>query len=254
MGRVDNKIVVITGASSGQGAAEAAALAAEGAIVIATDIQEPLEPLPEGVVFRTLDVTSPDDWERTAAWLASEHSVVHGLVNNAGITWRARIDEVRLEDWDRVLRTNLTSAMLGIQAIVPLMTAGGSIVNISSRAALSGHFTSAYTTAKWGLRGLSRVASLEFGGRGIRSNCLLPGYIDTPMVRTAPPAFREASMKEIPLGRGGTPADIAPLVVYLVSDESSYISGAEISIDGGEAAHGGTKVYSDLLRSTEVSN
>jgi 3alpha(or 20beta)-hydroxysteroid dehydrogenase len=254
MGRVDNKIVVITGAASGQGAAEAAALAAEGATVVATDIQEPLEPLAEGVLFRRLDVTSAKDWERTAAWLASEHGVVHGLVNNAGITWRARIDEVRLEDWDRVLRTNLTSAMLGIQAIVPLMTQGGSIVNISSRAALSGHFTSAYTTAKWGLRGLSRVASLEFGSRGIRSNCLLPGYIDTPMVRTAPQAFREASLKEIPLGRGGTPADIAPLVVYLISDESSYVSGAEISVDGGEAAHGGTKVYSDLLRSMEVSN
>ena len=253
MGRVEGKVVIVTGAASGQGAAEAAALAAEGATVVATDIQEPLEPPAGGVVFRKLDVTSPDDWAATADWLASEHGVVHGLVNNAGITWRARLHEVRLEDWERVLRTNLTSAMLGIQAIVPLMTEGGSIVNVSSRAALTGHFTSAYTAAKWGLRGLSRVASLEFGPRGIRSNCLLPGYIDTPMVRTAPPAFREASMKEIPLGHGGTPADVAPLVVYLISDESSYVSGAEISVDGGEAAHGGTKVYSDLLRSMEVT-
>ncbi|HEY7967050.1 MAG TPA: SDR family NAD(P)-dependent oxidoreductase [Solirubrobacteraceae bacterium] len=254
MGRVEGKVVIVTGAASGQGAAEAAALAAEGATVLATDLQEPLETPGEGVVFRKLDVTSPGDWAQTAGWLAREHGVVHGLVNNAGITWRARLDEVRLEDWERVLRTNLTSAMLGIQAIVPLMTQGGSIVNISSRAALTGHFTSAYTTAKWGLRGLSRVASLEFGPRGIRSNCLLPGYIDTPMVRTAPPAFKEASMKEIPLGRGGTPADVAPLVVYLISDESSYISGAEISVDGGEAAHGGTKVYSDLLRSMELTS
>ncbi len=254
MGRVDGKIVIITGAASGQGAAEAAALAAEGATVVATDIQDPLEPPPAGVVFRRLDVTEPEQWTQTAAWLQSEYETVHGLVNNAGITWRARLDEVTLEDWDRVLRTNLTSAMLGIQAIVPLMTAGGSIVNIASRAALSGHFTVAYTAAKWGLRGLSRVASLEFGPRGIRSNCLLPGYIDTPMVRTAPPAFLEASLKEIPLGRGGTPDDIAPLVVYLISDESSYISGTEISVDGGEWAHGGTKVYSDLLRAMDVAN
>jgi 3alpha(or 20beta)-hydroxysteroid dehydrogenase len=254
MGRVDGKVVVITGAASGQGAAEAAALAAEGATVLATDIQDPLQPLPDGVVYRRLDVTSPDDWTQTAAWLGDEYGAVHGLVNNAGITWRARLDEVALEDWDRVLRTNLTSAMLGIQAIAPLMTRGGSIVNIASRAALSGHFTVAYTAAKWGLRGLSRVASLEYGARGIRSNCLLPGYIDTPMVRTAPPAFLEASLKEIPLGRGGTPGDIAPLVVYLISDESSYVSGAEISVDGGEWAHGGTKVYSDLLRDLDVSN
>jgi 3alpha(or 20beta)-hydroxysteroid dehydrogenase len=152
-----------------------------------------------------------------------------------------------------VLRINLTGAMLGIQAITPLMTAGGSIVNISSRAALSGHFTAAYTASKWGLRGLSRVASLEFGPRGIRSNCLFPGYIDTPMVRSAPPAFAEASIKEIPVGRPGTPADIAPLVVYLISDESAYVSGAEISVDGGEWAHNGTKVYSDLLRGSALA-
>jgi 3alpha(or 20beta)-hydroxysteroid dehydrogenase len=254
MGRVDGKVVIITGAASGQGAAEAAALAAEGAQVLATDIQDPLEPPPAGVTFRRLDVARPEDWAETAAWLRAEHGVVHGLVNNAGITWRARLEEVRLEDWDRVLRINLTSAMLGIQAIAPLMTQGGSIVNVASRAALSGHFTVAYTAAKWGLRGLSRVASMELGAKGIRCNCLFPGYIDTPMVRTAPPAFVEQSLKEIPMGRKGTPDDVAPLVVYLVSDESTYISGAEISVDGGEWAHGGTKVYSDLLRGMEVKN
>jgi 3alpha(or 20beta)-hydroxysteroid dehydrogenase len=254
MGRVDGKVVVVTGAASGQGAAEAALLAAEGATVLATDIQDPLEAPPEGVAFRRLDVAEPGDWAATADWLREEHGVVHGLVNNAGMTWRARLDEVALEDWDRVLRVNLTSAMLGIQALVPLMTQGGSIVNISSRAGLSGHFTSAYTASKWGLRGLSRVASLEFGPRGIRSNCLFPGYIDTPMVRTAPAEFVEQAIKEIPVGRKGTPDDIAPLVLYLISDESTYISGAEISVDGGEWAHNGTKVYSDMLRGMEVRN
>jgi 3alpha(or 20beta)-hydroxysteroid dehydrogenase len=217
MGRVDGKVVLITGAASGQGAAGAAAVVAEGAQVIATDIQDPLETPPAGVTFR-------------------------------------RLDEVDLDDWDRVLRINLTSAMLGIQAITPLMTDGGSVVNISSRAGLSGHFTVAYTTAKWGLRGLSRVASMELGPKGIRCNCLFPGYIDTPMVRTAPEAFVEASLKEIPMGRKGTPDDIAPLVVYLISDESTYVNGTEISVDGGEWAHGGTKVYSDLLRGMDVRN
>jgi 3alpha(or 20beta)-hydroxysteroid dehydrogenase len=248
MGRVDGKVVVVTGAASGQGAAEAAALAAEGATVIATDVNEPSQQPPEGVTFRRLDVASQENWQEVAYWLNAEYGVVHGLVNNAGITWRARLLDVTLEDFERVLRINLTGQLLGIQAITPLMTEGGSIVNISSRAGLSGHFPVAYTASKWGLRGLSRVASMELGARNIRVNCLFPGYIDTPMVRSAPPEFLEASLKEIPLGRGGTPQDIAPLVVFLISDESTYISGAEISVDGGEQAHGGTKVYSDLLR------
>jgi 3alpha(or 20beta)-hydroxysteroid dehydrogenase len=200
------------------------------------------------------DVSDPAFGEKCVSQAVERFGAVHGLVNNAGITWRSRLDEVKLEDWDRVLRINLTSAMLGIQAITPLMTDGGSVVNISSRAGLSGHFTVAYTTAKWGLRGLSRVASMELGPKGIRCNCLFPGYIDTPMVRTAPEAFVEASLKEIPMGRKGTPDDIAPLVVYLISDESTYVNGTEISVDGGEWAHGGTKVYSDLLRGMDVRN
>jgi 3alpha(or 20beta)-hydroxysteroid dehydrogenase len=250
MGRVDGKVVLITGGASGQGAAEAAALAAEGATVIAADIQEPLEAPPEGVTFRRLDIGSQEEWQDTAAWLKTEHGVAHGLVNNAGIVLRDRVRDVSLEDWDRVLRINLTGALLGMQAIAPLMTDGGSIVNVSSRAGLSGHFPVAYTTSKWALRGLSRVATLEYGSDGIRVNCLFPGYIDTPMVRTASPTFRERSVAEIPIGRLGTVDDIAPLVVFLMSDESTYITGAEISVDGGEQSHGGTKIYSDLARGT----
>jgi 3alpha(or 20beta)-hydroxysteroid dehydrogenase len=238
MGRVDGKVVLITGGASGQGAAEAAALAAEGATVIAADIQEPLETPPAGVTYRRLDIGSQEDWLQTAAWVKAEHGVAHGLVNNAGVVLRDRVRDISLEDWDRVLRINLTGALLGMQAIAPLMTDGGSIVNVSSRAGLSGHFPVAYTTSKWALRGLSRVATL----------CLFPGYIDTPMVRTASPTFKERSIAEIPIGRLGTVEDIAPLVVFLMSDESTYITGAEISVDGGEQSHGGTKIYSDLAR------
>jgi 3alpha(or 20beta)-hydroxysteroid dehydrogenase len=248
MGRVDGKVVVITGAASGQGAAEAAALAAEGGFVLATDVADfPAAPV-EGVTQRRLDVTRPGDWRAVAEWLGEEHGRVDALINNAGTPFRARLDEITLEDWDRVFRVNVTSALIGMQTLLPLMGTGGSIVNVASRAALSGHFTTAYTASKWALRGLSRVASLELGPRGIRVNTLFPGYIDTPMVRSAPPPFRDASIREIPLGRLGTVDDVAPLVVFLVSDESSWISGAEISVDGGESAHGGTKVYSDLLR------
>jgi 3alpha(or 20beta)-hydroxysteroid dehydrogenase len=248
MGRVDGKVVLITGAASGQGAAEAAALAAEGATVVAADVQEPLETPPAGVTYRRLDIGDQQDWLETAAWLKAEHGVVHGLVNNAGVVLRDRVRDISLEDWDRVLRINLTGALLGMQAIAPLMTDGGSIVNVSSRAGLSGHFPVAYTTSKWALRGLSRVATLEYGADNIRVNCLFPGYIDTPMVRSASPTFKERSIAEIPIGRLGTVDDIAPLVVFLMSDESTYITGAEISVDGGEQSHGGTKVYSDLAR------
>jgi 3alpha(or 20beta)-hydroxysteroid dehydrogenase len=248
VGRVEGKIVVVTGAAGGQGAAEAAALAEEGATVIATDLQEETHPCPSGVTYCRLDVSRQGDWADLGAWLRAEHGRVDGLVNNAGIPFRSRIEEIELADWDNVLAVNLTGALLGIQNLVPLMTAGGSIVNVSSAAGLTGHYAVAYTVSKWGLRGLSRVASLELGSRGIRVNTIFPGYIETPMTASAPPAFRDANIAGTPLGRTGTSADVAPLVVYLISDESSYVSGAEIAVDGGLTAHGGAKSLSDAVQ------
>jgi 3alpha(or 20beta)-hydroxysteroid dehydrogenase len=248
MGRVDGKVIVITGAAGGQGAAEANALTAEGATVIATDVQDPVTELAGGVEFRHLDVGSEESWAELAAHLRAEHPVVHGLINNAGITWRERLMDVTVADWDRVFRINVTGCLMGIQAVVPLMTQGGSIVNVSSRAGVSGYHAVAYGTSKWAVRGLSRTASLELGGQGIRVNTLLPGYIDTPMSSSAPDWFRESSLEEIPLARLGTVDDITPLMVFLMSDESSYISGSEFHVDGGEYGHSGVKRYSDLAR------
>ena len=248
MGRVDGKIVVITGAAGGQGAAEANALTAEGATVIATDVKEPVDALAAGVEFRHLDVGSEESWAELAAGVREQHGVVHGLINNAGITWRERLEDVTIADWDRVFRINVTGCLMGIQALVPLMTQGGSIVNVSSRAGVSGYHAVAYGTSKWAVRGLSKTASMELGGRGIRVNTLLPGYIDTPMSSSAPDWFREASLEEIPLARLGTVDDITPLMVFLMADESSYISGAEFHVDGGEYGHAGVKRYSDLAR------
>lgn len=239
-GRVAGKVVVVTGAARGQGAAEAAWLAHEGATVVATDVADA-----PGV--RRLDVSQAADWADLAASLREEHGRVDALVNNAGVTHRARLLDVTQEDWDRVLAINVTGALLGIQALVPLMPGGSSIVNVGSVAGLTGHYTAAYTVSKWALRGLSRVASLELGSRGIRVNTIHPGYIDTPMTASAPAAFREASVAVTALGRLGTPDDVAPLVGYLVSDESSFVSGAEIAVDGGQSAHGGTKFLSDAL-------
>jgi 3alpha(or 20beta)-hydroxysteroid dehydrogenase len=245
--RAADKVVVVTGAAGGQGAAEAAALAHEGATVIGLDVKAPLEPA-DGVVYRTFDVASEAAWDDLRAWLEREHGSIHGLVNNAGITHRARLGDVTREDLDRVLAVNVAGPLLGIQALAPLMTGGGSIVNVASIAAVTGHFPPAYTASKWALRGLSRVASMELGRDGIRVNTILPGVIVTPMAADAPEAFTRLVVDEIPLGRRGTAEDVAPLVVFLISDESRWISGAEISVDGGQAAHGGMKQLADAVR------
>jgi 3alpha(or 20beta)-hydroxysteroid dehydrogenase len=254
MRRVDDRVVVVTGAAGGQGAAEAAALAEVGAKVIATDVKDPISDLGASVCFRRLDVAEPDSWRKLASWLSKEYGRVDGLVNNAGVTSRVRLEDVGLAEWDRVMRINATGALLGIQALLPLMGEGASIVNVSSLAGLTGHFMAAYTASKWALRGLSRVASMELGVRGIRVNTIFPAFIDSPMTVTAPRRFRESSIKEIPLGRVGSVEDVAPVVVFLISDDSRFISGAEIPIDGGEWAHGGVKVLSDAFREADDPN
>jgi 3alpha(or 20beta)-hydroxysteroid dehydrogenase len=151
--------------------------------------------------------------------------------------------------FDRVHAVNVTGPLLGIQSLLPLMPRGASIVNVGSVAALTGHYPVAYTASKWALRGLSAAASLELGPRGIRVNMLHPGFIETPMTASAPEAMRRVSVEQTPLGRTGAVEDIAPLVVFLVSEESSFVTGAEIPVDGGYSTHGGAKAVSDALRS-----
>ncbi|MFF3346559.1 SDR family NAD(P)-dependent oxidoreductase [Streptomyces sp. NPDC002779] len=238
--RLAGKVVVVTGAARGQGAAEAEALVREGARVIATDVEP-------GDGCRRLDVTSETEWAALAAELKEAYGRVHGLVNNAGVTWRARIADVRAEDMARVHAVNVTGPLLGIQHLSPLMPPGSSVVNVGSSAALTAHYPVAYTTSKWALRGLSKTAALDLGPRGIRVNTIHPGYIETEMTASAAPAFREANIRETPLGRTGTVHEIAPLVVFLLSDQSSFITGAEIPVDGGLTAHGGVKSVSDAL-------
>ncbi|MDT7845320.1 SDR family NAD(P)-dependent oxidoreductase [Streptomyces justiciae] len=241
MKRLLGKVVVVTGAARGQGAAEAEALTREGARVIATDVTD-------APGCRRLDVTSEKEWAELAAELGESYGQVHGLVNNAGITWRARLDDVRPEDFDRVHAVNVTGPLLGIQHLAPLMRPGASIVNVGSTAALTGHYPVAYTASKWALRGLSKASALELGPRGIRVNTVHPGFIETEMTASAAPAFREANLRETPLGRAGTVDDITPLVVFLLSDAASFITGAEIPVDGGLTAHGGVKSISDALQ------
>jgi 3alpha(or 20beta)-hydroxysteroid dehydrogenase len=240
MARLDGKVVVVTGAARGQGAAEVAALTAAGATVVGTDVLE--------FDGRHLDVTSPDDWAALAADLSAEYGRVDALVNNAGVAARERLPNVTLETWHKTFDINVTGPLLGIQALVPLMGPGASIVNICSVAAMAGHAAAAYTSSKWALRGLTRTASLELGARGIRVNAVMPGLVDTPLMASASPAFTDAALAEIPLGRVGVPADVAPTIVFLMSDDAAYYNGAEIVIDGGLTAHVSHKGIADATR------
>jgi 3alpha(or 20beta)-hydroxysteroid dehydrogenase len=249
------KTIVVTGAARGQGAAEVSALARQGADVIATDVlvEEGAELAaslggePGGVTFRRLDVSLAEDWAALGQWLRDRGTVLSGLVNNAGIPHRARLDEVTVEGWQHTLAVNLTGPMLGMQTCVPFMTRGGSIVNVGSVAALTAYHAVAYTASKWALRGLTRVAAMEYGPRGVRVNIVHPGYIETPIVANAPRALLDASLALTPAGRAGGPEEVAALVLFLLSDEAAYVNGSEISIDGGYAAHGGSKLILDTL-------
>jgi 3alpha(or 20beta)-hydroxysteroid dehydrogenase len=256
MGALAGKVVVVTGAARGQGAAEVTLLAAQGALVIAADVLDDLgQALADGqpdVAYQHLDVTSAEGWARLADMLAGRHRIVHGLVNNAGIAARERLPHVTPQEWQRAFDVNVTGALLGIQAMVPLMTEGGSIVNVCSVAALSGHVAAAYTASKWALRGLTRTASLDLARLRIRANAVMPGLIDTPMMESASPAFTAAALAEIPAGRMGAPDDVAPLVAFLLSDASAYISGAEIAVDGGMTAHVSHKGIADAIRPADA--
>jgi 3alpha(or 20beta)-hydroxysteroid dehydrogenase len=246
---LEGKVVVVTGAARGQGAAEVTALLEAGAAVVACDVTWPDGTGDDGRLRRReLDVASPEAWSALAAELGRAGGPVHGLVNNAGIALRSRLGEVDLAAWNKVFAVNVTGPMLGIQALLPLMVPGSAIVNVGSLAALTAHPAAAYTASKWALRGLSRVASMQLGDQGIRVNLVNPGYIETPMTAATPEAFRTANVANASLGRTGVPEDVAPLVVVLLSDGSSYITGAEIPVDGGQSAHGGAKFIFDTER------
>lgn len=256
------KTIVVTGANGGQGSWEVALLVANGAAVIATDLApEPGAELvalvansPGQMHYRQLDVSSATGWKELAAWFAERGTGLHGLVNNAGIPHRARLADIEVDDWNRVLAINLTGPMLGMQHLSPLMESGASIVNIGSAAGLNAHHTVAYTASKWALRGLTHAAATQLGPRGIRINIVHPGYIETPMMAAAPQVMTNAQLALTPLERTGQPEEVAAVVAFLLSDAAAYVSGAEIPVDGGFTSSAGVKYMSDTIAAAAAKN
>lgn len=241
--KLDGKIALVTGAARGQGAAEAARLVAEGASVVLTDVLDDAgarraRELGARARYRRLDVCSASDWAAAVALAVSEFGGIDVLVNNAGIYEPTPFAELDETHYRRTLDVNLVGPFLGMQAVLEPMRArgGGSIINVSSANGLTGSRVAAhYSASKFGLRGLSRSAAIELGPLGIRVNTLHPGVTRTEMIRTALEREEEIAAT-LPLRRVAEPDDLAGAVVWLASDDSSYVTGTEIVVDGGLVA------------------
>ena len=248
--RLEGKVAIITGGARGQGATEARMFAQEGARVVIGDIRDELGMQVEAeirelggeAVYLRLDVTSEDDWQRAIETAEQQFGKVDVLVNNAAIVLRKDIEETTGEDWDNIMEINAKGVFLGTKAVIPAMrrAGGGSIINISSISGLVSIGPPAYIATKGAVRLFTKSTAIQYASENIRANSIHPGSVDTDMRRegmgdqTAEEI--QARIDNIPLGRVGTTEDISYGALFLASDESSFMTGSELVIDGGYTA------------------
>ncbi|MFT4826616.1 MAG: 3alpha(or 20beta)-hydroxysteroid dehydrogenase [Halioglobus sp.] len=247
MKRLDGKVAIVTGASQGMGEAHARNMVLHGAKVVMTDInagagEAIAKDIGDDALFVKHDVTSPEDWKQVLKTAESAFGKVNVLVNNAGILGGlAATTDFPLEEFNMVCNVNQTGVFLGMQTVLPGMIAagGGSIVNISSIAgivAIVGAPNLAYVGSKFAVRGMTKQVAIEYGKDNVRVNSVHPGYIRTPMMAAATDEEGGGAVDVIPLGRLADPVEVSNLVIFLASDESSFITGMEHVVDGGMTA------------------
>lgn len=248
--RVAGKVALISGGARGMGAVEARLLTQEGAKVVIGDVLDAVGRQTEAeiraaggeIVYVHLDVTSEVDWQQAVATAESRFGALHILVNNAGVSGHGKVEDTPVAEWDRVMDINAKGVFLGSKTAIPAMrrAGGGSIINISSQLGLVGVDNSSpqYQASKGAVRLLTKATAIQYAAENIRANSVHPGPIVTPMTeaRRGDPAVYNVTVGRIPLGRYGEPMDVAYGVLYLASDESAYVTGSELVIDGGWTA------------------
>lgn len=244
MKRLEGKVAIVTGAARGQGEATARLFAEHGATVILTDVldagQEVARDIGGTARFVTMDVRDEAAWAALVGEIEAEHGRIDALVNNAAIVEAGPMDELTLASFERMLGINVIGAWLGARAVMPIMRrrGAGSIVNVSSTSGLRGNANmTTYDASKWGVRGMSKAMAMELAPHNIRVNSVHPGAIDTPMLNPSHRETREiAAELGLPMARVGLPIEVANASLFLVSDDASYISGAELAVDGAWTA------------------
>ena len=243
--RLEEKVAFVTGGARGIGEAIARLFAKEGAAVVIGDILEKEGEATAADIraqggqarFLRLDVTSEDSWQQAVKTVEDWHGKLNVLVNNAGLVDREAIEDTPLDLWERIMAVNITGVFLGTKHVIPAMrrAGGGSIINMSSAYGLIGTANRpAYTASKGGVRLFTKATAVEHAKEGIRANSIHPGYVLTPMTAKYP---TEERIAQTPMGRLATPEDIAPGALFLASDDSRYMTGTELVIDGGLTVH-----------------